>query len=700
MSHCVTVVPAHPLQLHQARRAASLAPNRAPAILWPFFLRNVHGAAARAKRPSAIVALGASAGGLESLGRLLEGLPASFPAPIVVTLHLDPDHRSQAVMLLQNRARLQVRDASAGALLEPGKVYVAPPDHHLEVRAGRVHLTHAARVSYSRPSVDVLFASVAKQYGPSAIVVVLSGTGSDGAAGVAAVKARGGLAVAEDISTAGFAGMPVAAGRSGLLDAVLPISQIAPFLIRAVAHRVTVSERQWRRLLDIVEQRTGTRFSRYRSTTLYRRLQQRLLSRGCRTMTAYLRLLHRDPSEAERLQAAFLIKVSSFTRDAESWRALRRELPALAAAHDGVRAWSAGCATGEEAYTLAIALARSLGTGKAATWKVFATDLDDGALNTARAGRYTGDQVRGIARADLAEYFVQDLAGWRVGKALRNRVVFGKHDLLRDPPLSGMDLLACRNVLIYFTPTEKDRALRRLTFALRPGGLLFLGRSEALRPVPGFERVGNSTFFRRSALPDDVPKKKTEEARESRKRPAARKPPSRRKEPAVSRPGLPAGEGLAAQQDLNEELQSRNEELETVNEELQSLNDELSTMEEQMRGLGEEARRTNEFLRVLLDTSAEALVACDPDNRVTFWNKEAIRRFRLSPAQAMGGNLLELVPALATPALRAAGKQVRGPGRGGRVEVTKDGVLYVFEPLPHGSSKRRGYLLRVAAVPG
>lgn len=759
--------------------------------------------AARA-RPPGVVALGASAGGLESLGRLLEGLPEGFPAPILVALHLDPHHRSQAVPLLQRRTRLRVEAARPGVHAEAGVVYVAPPDHHLELQAGKLRLTHAPRVNHARPSIDLLFASIAADAGPAAVVAVLSGAGSDGAAGVAAVKARGGVAVAEDAATAAFPAMPEAAGRTGLLDAVLPIGQIPAFLLRVLVRRVAVSERQWTRMLALLEERTGARFSHYRSTTLHRRLQHRLAATGCRTMAAYLRLLERDGAELDRLQAAFLIKVSSFLRDPSAWRALAREIAPLAARRPRVRAWSAGCATGDEAYSLALLLARALGVGRDARWKVFATDLDDGALRVARAARYSAEQVRGVPKADLARHFERAGDSWRVGRALRSRVVFGRHDLLRDPPLSGMDVLACRNVLIYFTPAQKQRTLRRLAAAVDPGGILFLGRSEA-GPVPGFDRLGHTTLFRRGGLAGPVPTRKRGPAAGLEGPAAARDGPlgdsrlvvavavdakgrvvawnraardlfgkaagqalgktlgravgartARQLQATLRERGTghtlpvrcdgpggqrwldvecvaaeppatalflgtaaplaeprpqarPAARGRArhataearfqAQQDLNEELQSRNEELETVNEELQSLNDELSAMEEQMRSLAETSRRANDFLRHLLDTASKAFIACDADNRILFWNKAAVKRFRLSSAQAVGGKLFDLVPALDQAPLRAAARKVRQPGRNGHVTVARGGVEYMFDPLPSEPGSGRNYLLRVRSTP-
>ncbi len=221
-----------------------------------------------------------------------------------------------------------------------------------------------------------------------------------------------------------------------------------------------------------------------------------------------------------------------------------------------------------------------------------------------------------------------------------------------------------------------------------PGGLLFLGRSEALNVMPGFDRVGHATFFRKCIIAERmIPRRKTGDKPTKRSTTHGRD---------ARRPTHTEAH-FDAQQDLNEELQSRNEELETVNEELQSLNDEMSTMEEQMRGLAEEARRANDFLRLLLDSAADVLVACDADNKVTFWNKAAVKRFRLSSAQAVGGELFDLVPALSTPGLRAAIRKVRASGPGGRVTLQDGGLEYRLDPLPARHGKRRGYLLRAHA---
>lgn len=621
------------------------------------------------------------------MGLLCAGLPADFPAPILVAMHLDPDHVSQVVPLLQRHTPLRVAVAETGLRAKAGTVYVAPPDHHLQIRGGTLRLSKTARVNFSRPNIDVLFASVAAEYGPGAVVGILSGTGHDGTAGMVEVTERGGVAFAEDPSTATFSGMPGAAARTGFLDAILPIDQVPAFLSRVLRRRIPVSEHQWTKLLAVLEEQTGTKFAQYRSSTLHRRLQQRMAVQGCASMTAYLRILDKDPSEVERLHESFLIKVSSFFRDPGSWRSLAKR---IASYHPPpgmpVRAWSAGCATGEEAYSLAILLAHRFGVG--ADWKVFATDLDADALQVARTGRYRNADLEAVPAADRARYFQQEGLSWRVGRELRGHVVFGRHNLLRDPPLRGMDVLACRNVLVYVNRAEKRRALLRLTASVRPGGYLFLGNAEAPMPVPGMKRVGRTNYFQRAV---DVPTMPDEGERAGdpingdghdgkRPRKAARRP----RDPTSPR----------TQEDLNDELQSRNEELETVNEELQSLNDEMTAMEDEMRDLIDKSQRTNDFLRTLLDTSPEAVVACDAKNRVVFWNKAAVKRFFLSPEQALGGDLLKLVPALGKKDFRAAAKKVREP-RGTRATVKEDGAEYRFQALPAEKGKGRGYVLRV-----
>lgn len=453
---------------------------------------------ARPAKRGFLVAVGASAGGLKSLGKLLAGLPANFAAPIVAVIHLDPSHQSQIASILQRETRLRVQEAKSGQRLVAGSVYVARPDRHLEVRGNTIALTRGARVRFSRPSIDHLFTSVAGAYGNRAVAVVLSGTGSDGSVGVARIHAEGGLALAEDTKTAEFASMPQNAVNTGCIDAELPVDGIPSVIVRALSQNLAVVPPQWPLVLSLLRERYGTDFSGYRPATLLRRLQRRILATGHANLQSYLNFARKDVNEVQRLHSEFLIKVSEFFRDPKEWEQLSRKVirPMIRRrlASDEFRIWSAGCATGEEAYSLAILFSEALEGKHPGRFKVFATDLDEPALAAARRGVYKAGQLTRLSKRRLNQYFDRDGDQWRVKKPIRSRVIFGRHDVLRDPPLASIDLLVCRNVLIYFTPEQSQTALRRLLYSLKPGGFLFLGRSEGRRKVgSGIESVSGSS---------------------------------------------------------------------------------------------------------------------------------------------------------------------------------------------------------------
>ncbi len=455
-----------------------------------------------------VVALGASAGGLKAIGDLLSGLPEDFGAPIVAVLHLDPDHLSQLASLLQRETSLRVEVAESGTELEAGSVYVAPPDRHLEVHDGKIKLTRGARVHFSRPSIDKLFGSVARSYGDRSIGVILSGTGGDGATGVAGIKSEGGLVIAQDPETAEFAAMPEAAIATGRVDATLAVGDIPGMLVQAVAQGEAPGALplEWPQVLAALEKRFGTDFRGYRHTTLKRRLDRRILATRKDDVKEYLQLLQDDEEELERLHAEFLIKVSQFFRDPAQWAELDktvvRPLVRDGSDTDEIRAWSAGCATGEEAYSLAILLTEAFeDSDRPARFRVYATDLDEEALAAARRGVFSEAQLAGLSPERRQKHFHEDGDEWRVRKELRKRVIFGRHDLLRDPPLASMDLLSCRNVLIYFKPEKAKALLRKLANSVKPRGYLFLGRSEGLRQASsGLKRIHETArIYRRTA---------------------------------------------------------------------------------------------------------------------------------------------------------------------------------------------------------
>jgi two-component system CheB/CheR fusion protein len=347
--------------------------------------------------PPRIVVVGASAGGLRSMERMLRRFPADFPCPILVVIHLDPHHVSTAAQLLQRSTALRVKEADEGELPRASTVYLARPDHHLEIRAGKIHLARSARVHFSRPSVDQLFVSAAVAYGPGTIGIVLSGSGTDGSNGLARIKAEGGVAIVEDAATAEHAAMPQAAAAAASIDAVLAPEDIPRFLNKAIASG-TMMDKNWEHLLRLLKLRTRTDFSGYRVTTLRRRLDKRLRSTGSPDLASYVAYVKKHPAELDALHSSFLIKVSSFLRDSAAWTALDRNVvqKLVREAVDGkeLRVWSMGCATGEEAYSIAMLFLDAIGDRQKVQLKVFATDVDDHALAVARAGAYLPAQAK------------------------------------------------------------------------------------------------------------------------------------------------------------------------------------------------------------------------------------------------------------------------------------------------------------------
>jgi two-component system CheB/CheR fusion protein len=548
-----------------------------------------------AANPGWVVAVGASAGGIPPLKQFLGGLPAGFPAPVLVVLHLDPARPSHIAALLARDCRLPVQDAVEGPL-RPGVVHVAQSDKHLVVESGRIRLSSSAKVRFSRPSIDLLFKSVAEAYGDHAIAILLSGSGSDGSDGAVGVKENEGTVLAQERATAQHPDMPAAAVRTGAVDAELPIDQIAPFVARVVAGDIPpIHHRGWDEVLALLKERSGTDFRAYKSTTLHRRLARRLLATNQPDLDGYLRVLREDDGELTRLHDAFLIKVSSFFRDPTAWEALReavaKPLAKQAATTGQVRAWSAGCATGEEAYSLAMLLLEALPRELHDAVKVFATDLDEQALEVARRGLYDEAQLRPLTEAQRKRYFDPEGALFRVKKDVRNRVIFGRHDLTKDPPIASLDLAACRNVLIYFGPEQKRALLGRLSYAVRPGGFLFMGRSES--PLELEEGVFETVAARERIY----------------------------RKPLMQSTSAPRGPAAAPQRN-HQELRA--------------------AVAEGAR----EVRTQEAFHHLLLQSANVLLVLVDRERRVALWNRLAERFFGVKAEQAIGRPVFEVVEGL------------------------------------------------------
>ncbi|MEA2531083.1 MAG: two-component system, chemotaxis family, CheB/CheR fusion protein [Thermomicrobiales bacterium] len=459
------------------------------------------------KRARQLIVVGASAGGIEALSALVATLPVEFPAPVVIAQHLSPHRASSLADILDRRSRLPVRTVNGHEPLESGVIYVVPPNRDVLITDHAVEVREENGVG-PRPSVDLLFRSAAEVFGEELIAVILSGSGSDGAAGAREVKQAGGTVIVQNPETASFPGMPLSLAPS-IVDIVANPDTIGQLLHDLLTGAFSVpaptEDGVFRRFLEQLRDESGIDFTTYKQPTIMRRLQRRMAATGQPTLGEYVRFVRRHPEERQRLIASFLIKVTEFFRDPELFAYLREQvLPELMAAArqrgGELRLWSAGCATGEEAYSLAMIVAEFLGdAGDGLSVRIFATDLDSEAVGFARHGVYPGRALAAVPPAMVERYFTEHNGDFEVKKVLRSLVVFGEHDLGQRAPFPRIDLILCRNVLIYFTAALQRRALQLFAFSLRPGGYLALGKSETVNPLADFFAVDQSRLkvFRR-----------------------------------------------------------------------------------------------------------------------------------------------------------------------------------------------------------
>lgn len=436
-----------------------------------------------------IVGVAASAGGLEALRELLRGIEPGRNLALVIAQHLSPTHRSVLAELLAHETRATVRTASDGELIQADTVYVTPANRDVEVVNGRIWLCEPPDPIMPKPSADRLFRSLADDQADAAAAVVLSGTGSDGAGGVRAIKAAGGAVFVQDPVSASYDGMPRSVVRTGCADVVPTPGQIGSRLARLAAgeparDQEPVSDDALERVIRRVHQHRRMDLSAYREGTLLRRLHRRLVATGARSIEEYEEVLGENQGEMDRLCRELLISVTGFFRDWEAFEALRRTVEQIVKGRglgEEIRIWVPGCATGEEAYSVGILLAETLGEDvDRYRIQIFATDLDEEALAEARQGIYPAGAIEGLPAPLQERYFVQEGTHVRVVKFLRELMVFARQDLLNDPPFTRLDLVSCRNVLIYFRPETQHRVLELFHYALRGSGRIFLGRAEGI----------------------------------------------------------------------------------------------------------------------------------------------------------------------------------------------------------------------------
>lgn len=451
------------------------------------------------ERKGPVVGIGASAGGLEAFSRFLRHLPPDTGYGFVLVQHLDASHPSSLSAILGRATTMPVAEATDGARVAPNHVYVIPPNTTLTISDQVLRLTPRSP-AVAPMAVDRFLQSLADDCGDRAAGIVLSGNGSDGAIGLRAVRRAGGMTFAQEPTSAEFPGMPSAAAAAGGADLILPPEAIAAELARISRHpyfdgdvvaapepgaAVAIEDAPLRAICDVMREATGIDFASYRETTVQRRVLRRLAIVNMTSLGDYARLLAGRPAERAALQRDLLIGVTSFFRDPESFEVLKaRVFPRLVQdrpANATIRVWVPGCATGEEAYSILIALREfQADAGTAFPVQVFASDVNEGALEKARSGTYDDSIAVDVSPERLNEHFVKINGHYQIVKSLRERCVFSRHNLLDDPPFSRLDLVSCRNVLIYLDTVQR-KVIPLFHYALVDDGFLMLGRSEAAR---------------------------------------------------------------------------------------------------------------------------------------------------------------------------------------------------------------------------
>lgn len=443
-----------------------------------------------------VVGIGASAGGLEALQQFFAAMPPEPGMSFVVVSYLDPTHVSLLPELLRRYTKLPVNQITDGTVLTPDMVYTIPPNRHLTVAHGQLHTTEIDPVAGPRLTIDGFLRSLATDYQERAICVVLSGTGTDGTLGLRAIKAKLGMTMAQEPRTATHDGMPTSAIATGLVDYVLPPSEMPARLVqyarRAVRRSAHVGGASrpdtadtMKKALALLYGRTGHDFSLYKHTTISRRIEHRMDVCQIKDLPGYVRYLEATPTEADALLKDLLIGVTSFFREPEAFERLRHDvLPGLIKTRpdgDTLRAWVPGCSTGEEAYSVAIILREALDEAKRnLSIQVFGTDIDADAVASARSGTYPASAAADVKPERLRQFFSLKHDTCTVRRDVRETLVFAPQSVIKDPPFTRLDLLSCRNLMIYLDAELQKSLIPLFHYCLRPGGILFLGTSESI----------------------------------------------------------------------------------------------------------------------------------------------------------------------------------------------------------------------------
>lgn len=477
-----------------------------------------------------IVGLGASAGGLEALEQFLGGVPQASGMAFVVVQHLDPDRPGMLPELLQRATPMLVVEAKNRMPVHSDCVYVIPRNKELTIHRDTLYLLPPTAPHGLRLPIDAFLRALAEDRGESAIGVILSGMGSDGTQGLQAIKEQGGLTLVQEPASAKFDAMPRSAISAGLADIVALASDLPGRIVLNRKHLPLPTERlpeietpeqtsAFDRTCSLLRSRTGHDFSLYKKSTVYRRIERRMLVHRVEKIADYVQFLQENPQEIDLLFKELLIGVTAFFRDPASWTYLQEQvLPVIIAGKRNgglLRAWVAGCSSGEEAYSLAIAFKEAVDRFKPqgrVTLQIFATDLDPDAIAKARQGCFSSRIGSDLSPERLARYFIEDNGGFRVCQEIREMVVFAPQNVIMDPPFTKLDILTCRNLMIYLGPQLQKKLLPLFHYSLKPGGVLFLGSAESIggfedlfSPLEGKARIYQREQLARNPLDVDFP---------------------------------------------------------------------------------------------------------------------------------------------------------------------------------------------------
>ncbi|MDP2653183.1 MAG: chemotaxis protein CheB [Candidatus Omnitrophota bacterium] len=603
-------------------------------------------------KPCSIVCVGASAGGLEALISLFNALPKNIDMAFVLIQHLEPLHKSALAEILSRGSSLNISEAKNNIKVEPAHVYIIPPNTRMAISKGKLRITsRIKRTDGKYLPIDFFMTSLAQDQREKAVGIILSGTGSDGTLGAKAIKDKGGFVFAQDENTAQYFSMPESAIAGGAVDFVLEPKEIARKLLHLRTHGYSrplkravknfSEQNNLKRILGLLRDLMGVDFMHYKKTTIDRRIARQMSFHNIKNHADYYNYLKKNPAEVNALGKDILIPVTYFFRDPEIFTALRKKLSLLVgnkrSPQDPIRLWVPACSSGEEAYSLAIFLYEFLEERKVKPYlQVFGTDLSEALIEKARAGVYAQDISTRVSAERLRRFFTKTETGYKIAKHIRDLCIFAKHDITTAPPLSNMDIVSCRNLLIYLDELLQNKALSLFHYALKPNGLLVLGTAESVSAVPGLftavdkkQKIYSKNITPRKGMPmilesktgsaaplkmgkKVLPKRRLDKpfkithskklripkAAGSDKRitGAAEKDIVKlRKEFAHTEQRLNA---ISEEKDtFNEELKAANEEIQSSNEELQSMNEELETSKEELQSTNEELLTLNEELQ-------------------------------------------------------------------------------------------------------